>query len=236
MLALNSQTDQVGTGEGLYWRYESFLKQLDSDFYSVVGAAGELFSVRKNLYEPVDAQVILDDFIISMKVAAKGYKVVYEPNAYAMELPSFSMKDEQKRKVRIAAGGFQAMKLLRPYLSAVRQPRLYFLYVSHRVMRWIVSPLALLAAFIANALLYAFQQGPMYAILFWAQVTFYALALAGAFLPTPLKSLKMLKLAYYFVFMNLSVMQGFIRSQRGSQSSIWEKARRSTGNTAEKQG
>jgi len=83
----------VGAGEGLYWKYESLLKQLDSDFYSVVGAAGELFSLRRSLFEPVPDAVILDDFIISMKVAAKGFRIVYEPGAYAMELPSFSMEE-----------------------------------------------------------------------------------------------------------------------------------------------
>ena len=97
--------DEVGDSEGLYWKYESFLKRQDSAFYSVVGAAGELFSVRANLYEPLPHHIILDDFVLSLSIAQKGYRILYEPDAYAMELPSFSIGDEQKRKVRIAAGG-----------------------------------------------------------------------------------------------------------------------------------
>src|ERR1044072_3049444 len=81
----------VGSREGLYWKYESFLKRIDSDFYSVVGAAGELFSLRRDLYEPIPHNVILDDFVISLKVAQKGFRIVYEPAAYAAELPSFSL-------------------------------------------------------------------------------------------------------------------------------------------------
>ena len=226
VIPASGKKDEVGAGEGLYWKYESFLKQLDSDFYSVVGAAGELFSLRKRLYEPVEDSVILDDFIISMKVAAQGYRVIYEPAAYAMELPSFSMKDEQKRKVRIAAGGFQAMTSLGSLLAFWKQPRLSFLYISHRVLRWTLSPLCFILAFIANAVLCFATDELLYKILFIGQVLFYAMAFIAPYLP---KNLKVFKLAYYFVFMNLSVVQGFFRFLRGGQPAAWEKAKRSLG-------
>src|SRR5215208_2500318 len=90
VMSIADNNREVGSSEGLYWKYESFLKQIDSDFHTVVGAAGELFSVRKKLYETVPQEVILDDFVISMKVAQKGYRIIYEPEAFAMELPSFS--------------------------------------------------------------------------------------------------------------------------------------------------
>lgn len=227
VIALSGGQDQVGAGEGLYWKYESKLKQLDSDFHSVVGAAGELFSVRRALYEPVASSVILDDFVISMKVAAKGYKIVYEPEAYAMELPSFSIKDEQKRKVRIAAGGFQAMKMLSPVLSFHKQPKLYFLYVSHRVLRWTLSPLCMMLAFLSSAVLSVSTSSLLYDLIFVAQLAFYGGAGLVALFPKNLQKIKLLKLAYYFVFMNLSVVQGFFRSLKGTQSAAWEKARRS---------
>jgi hypothetical protein len=105
----------IGVGavaeEGLYWKYESFLKKLDSDLHTVVGAAGELFSVRKSLYEAVGNNIILDDFYISLGVCERGYLVKYEPTAYGEELPSQNVKEEEKRKIRIAAGGFQAMQI-----------------------------------------------------------------------------------------------------------------------------
>jgi biofilm PGA synthesis N-glycosyltransferase PgaC len=207
--------DEVGAGEGLYWKYESFLKKLDSEFYSVVGAAGELFSLRRNLFEPVEQKVILDDFVISMKVAQKGYRIVYEPEAYAMELPSFSIGDEQKRKVRIAAGGFQAMVILRSLLKFWRQPRLSFLYVSHRVLRWTLSPLCLILALVSNLIL-CFQEGSFFKLIFLAQVFFYGAALLGSRLTRGRGMLRIAKLAYYFVFMNLSVIQGFSASLGGN--------------------
>ncbi|MFX4435531.1 hypothetical protein ABTA38_19510, partial [Acinetobacter baumannii] len=91
-----------------YWKYESTLKKWDAELYSIVGAAGELFSIRTKLYEPVEPDTLLDDFMISMKIAMKGYRIAYEPTAYAMESSSVNIQEEYKRKVRIAAGGIQS--------------------------------------------------------------------------------------------------------------------------------
>jgi cellulose synthase/poly-beta-1,6-N-acetylglucosamine synthase-like glycosyltransferase len=220
-------TENLGASEGLYWKYESFLKKLDSDFYSVVGAAGELFSVRKELYEMVPSEVVLDDFIISMKVAERGFRIIYEPMAYAMELPSFSLNDEKKRKVRIAAGGFQAMAMLPGALSFWKHPRLSFLYISHRVLRWTLSPLCLICAFLSGFLLSIFNTNPIYKGVFLLQVAFYIGALIAYLSPIATKYLKILKLPYYFIFMNISVFQGFFRFLRKKQPPTWEKVKRS---------
>jgi biofilm PGA synthesis N-glycosyltransferase PgaC len=235
VMASGGMSDQVGAGEGIYWKYESFLKRVDSEFYSVVGAAGELFSLRRELYEPLPHTVILDDFVLSLKVAARGYRIFYEPGAYAMELPSFSLTDENKRKVRIAAGGFQAMGMLWPLLAFWRQPRLSFLYISHRVLRWTLSPLCFILAFLSNAIL-VFVVGSagqpantLFRVFFAAQLLFYGLALAGRFAGPRTRQSKWLKLPYYFVFMNVSVVQGFFRHLKGRQDAAWEKARRQPG-------
>ncbi len=226
VIAPAGNTNEVGAGEGLYWKYESFLKKIDSRFYSVVGAAGELFSLRRDLFEPVDPSVVLDDFVISLKVAARGYRILYEPQAYAMELPSFSIGDEQKRKVRIAAGGFQAMNMLKGLLQFWKQPKLSFLYISHRVLRWTLSPLCLVLAFVANGILCFTNGGTLFLALFILQLGFYSAAALGSSASLSEK-IKILKVPYYFVFMNLSVILGFFRFLKGSQPAAWEKARRS---------
>lgn len=235
MAAVSNSTEDVGSSEGAYWKYESFLKKLDSDFYSVVGAAGELFSVRKELYEYVPQEVILDDFIISMKVAQKGYRIVYEPEAYAMELPSFSIKDEKKRKVRIAAGGFQAMAMLPQAWYFWKHPRLSFLYVSHRVLRWTLSPVCLITAFACSLALSLFSEAVVYKIIFLAQACFYLGAFIAHSYPLMSKRFTILKLPYYFIFMNISVIQGFFRFLRRQQPSTWEKAKRLKPNLLESQ-
>lgn len=227
VLAETADGKQVGEGEGLYWKYESFLKKIDSDFYSVVGAAGELFSVRKDLYEPVPPNAILDDFVISLKVAQQGFRIIYEPAAQASELPSFSIKDEQKRKVRIAAGGFQSIVMLRGLLAFWKHPRLSFLYISHRVLRWAATPFCLVIALVSNIALVLVSEHKLFSALLICQAIFYGMAITAKLVPAFGRN-KLFKLPYYFVFMNVSVIQGFFRFLRGEQSILWEKAKRTT--------
>ena len=218
-------SDDVGQAEGFYWKYESLLKKIDASFYSVVGAAGELFSFRRSLFEPISSNVILDDFVSSLKVAQRGYRIAYEPGAYAMELPSLSLGDERKRKVRIAAGGFQAIGMLKGLFAFWRHPRLSFLYISHRVLRWAVSPFCLIGAFISNGLL--LHGHPVFTILFIAQCCLYGMAALAHARPA-FSRFKPIKLAYYFVFMNACAILGLFRYLKGNQSAAWEKARRAT--------
>jgi cellulose synthase/poly-beta-1,6-N-acetylglucosamine synthase-like glycosyltransferase len=221
-------TENIGGREGLYWKYESWLKKLDAGFYSVVGAAGELFSVRKELYEHLPSSTILDDFVISLKVAGRGFRVIYEPGAFAVEFASVTLEDEKKRKVRIAAGGFQSILMLLPLLEFWRHPRLTFLYVSHRVLRWTASPFALILIFISNLIIILFDNQLFYLITFVSQIVFYALAFLSTHIPAHSK-LKSLKFAGYFVFMNISVVQGFFRFISGRQSAVWDKVNRASG-------
>lgn len=226
VLSYATDVEGVGTREGLYWKYESFLKKVDSAFYSVVGAAGELFSIRKNLYEALPDSVILDDFVISLKAAEKGYRIIYEPKAYAMELSSVSIKEEKKRKIRITAGGFQAMQMLKSLLYFWRHPRLSYLYISHRVMRWTISPVCLLLLFISNGALLFYSSNKIYQAIFILQILFYLAAFISQFISANSK-LKFLKIAGYFSFMNFSVFLGFYRHISKKQSSVWEKSKRS---------
>ena len=213
-------------GEGLYWKYESFLKKQDSDFYTVVGAAGELFSVRTDLYQPVEQAVLIEDFVLSLRIAQKGYVVKYAPLAYATETGSASMKDEQKRKIRISAGGFQAMYLLRDLLNIFKYGRLSFQYISHRVLRWSITPVCLLLLLPLNIIVVLLKGGILYEMLLAAQASFYLAAMAGWFFANRNMKIKGLYIPYYFLFMNISVIWGLKRFLKGQQSVLWEKAAR----------
>jgi cellulose synthase/poly-beta-1,6-N-acetylglucosamine synthase-like glycosyltransferase len=223
---LNAEkAEAAGAGEGMYWQYESLLKKLDSELYSVVGAAGELFSMRTHLYQPVEKDTLLDDFIISLRIAAQGYQVVYEPEAYAMEKPSFSIGEEMKRKVRICTGGFQSIVRLKHLLNPFRYGLLSFQYISHRVFRWTVAPLCIPLLFISNTFL--LQASWWYEAFFILQCAFYLLAFTGYLLERRKFRIKALFIPFYFSFMNYTVYLGFIHYLGGKQSGIWEKARRS---------
>lgn len=218
----DAQQDAAGAGEGLYWRYESTLKRLDARLYSIVGAAGELIAFRSSLFEPLEHDTILDDFVQSMRICLQGYRVAYEPNAYAMETASASVSEELKRKIRIAAGGWQAMSRLGGALFYLKQPLLSFAYISHRVLRWSVTPLALLFLIPLNLLLI---EQPFYRVLFAGQVLFYLLAWKG-YLDDSKGIKSKFFVPYYFFIMNYAVIAGFFRFIKGSQSAKWERAKR----------
>lgn len=218
-----------GAGEGLYWKYESALKKWDAELYSVVGAAGELFAIRTELYREVEKDTLLDDFIISLRVAQDGYTIQYDPEAYAIETASANVKEELKRKVRISAGGIQSVVRLRSLLNIFKYGTLSFQYISHRVLRWTLTPLCLLLL-IPTGYTLAYNEGllsaGMYSVLFWMQIVFYIAALTGWFLENRSTSIKVLFVPYYFFIMNLSVFLGFVRYIKKSQSVNWERAKR----------
>jgi cellulose synthase/poly-beta-1,6-N-acetylglucosamine synthase-like glycosyltransferase len=214
-------------GEGFYWKYESKLKKWDSELYSVVGAAGELFSIRTNLYEPVAPDTILDDFMISMNIALKGYKIVYEPDAYATELASANTGEELKRKIRIAAGGVQSTIRLRALLLPFKQPVLSFEYISHRILRWVVTPYLMVISFFINIILVAnLGYTNIYGLMLLGQLFFYTAASLGWIMEQKQIKVKVFFIPYYFCLMNYAVIAGFVRYFFGKQSVLWEKAKR----------
>ncbi len=220
----------AGAGEGLYWKYESFLKKLDTELYSVVGAAGELFAVRTHLFGEVEKDTLLDDFIVSLRIAASGYRVIYEPNAYASERPSFSIQEEMKRKIRIAAGGFQSIARLDYLWNIFRFGLLSFQYVSHRAMRWAVAPFCLPLIFLLNLILFFVDTNlikqPTYQLIMLAQIAFYLMAIIGYYLENKKIRVKALFVPFYFSFMNYCAIKGYFRYRNGLTSGIWEKAKR----------
>lgn len=223
-----SQTDSMaaGVGEGLYWKYESFLKKMDAAFYSVVGAAGELFSVRKDLFEDAGEHVIIEDFVQSLKICMKGYIIQYEPNAFAMESSSASMKDEQKRKIRISAGAFQAMIIVRDLFNIFKYPVLSFQFISHRILRWTLCPVCLVLLFASNIMIVVQEASPFYFWFLGAQLVLYLIAIIGWIFANRNIMIKVLYVPYYFLFMNISVFIGFARFLKKKQSVMWEKAAR----------
>jgi poly-beta-1,6-N-acetyl-D-glucosamine synthase len=224
---VHAEAGDATAGEGFYWKYESKLKTWDSELYTVVGAAGELFSIRKELYEPVPPSTILDDFMISLLVAKKGYRVIYEPEAYATEGASQNVTEELKRKIRIAAGGIQSIVWLKALLNPFPMPVLTFQYVSHRVLRWTVVPFLMILALIINLIIvFTGSISLVYQLLLLAQVGFYLLAISGWIMEERKIKIKIFFIPYYFCMMNYAVVMGIFRYMRGKQSAVWEKAKR----------
>lgn len=212
-------------GEGAYWKYESTLKRLDSELYSAMGAAGELCVIRNQLFTEIPDDSLLDDFVISMEIVKKGYKIAYTADAYAMEHGSADMKEEGKRKRRIAAGGLQSSWRLRSLMNPLRYPVVAFQFVSHRVLRWTITPFALMALIPLNVALVIMGAGAVYTVIWALQILFYAAATAGYIMSEMGRKNKLLYIPYYFLFMNLNVFRG-IKYLAKKDNGTWEKARR----------
>ncbi|HSH50816.1 MAG TPA: glycosyltransferase [Bacteroidales bacterium] len=216
----------VNAGEGIYWKYESLIKTCESNINSSIGAAGELFAIRTELFTPIKKDTILDDFTISMQIAEKGYRIAYAPNAFATEDASINIQEEFKRKIRIAYGGFQTLFRQISLLNIFKHPLLTFQYFSHKVLRWLIIPFALFLVFIINFILLFSNSNAIYIYLFLIQAVLYFLALLGIILQNRNIKFQWIFAPYYLIVMNYSIILGFIRFLKKGQSINWERAKR----------
>jgi cellulose synthase/poly-beta-1,6-N-acetylglucosamine synthase-like glycosyltransferase len=166
-----------------------------------------------------------------MRLTMKGYRIAYCKEAYAIEGGSADMREEEKRKVRIAAGGLQSIWRLRPLLNPFRYGTLSFQYVSHRVLRWSLTPFFLFLLLPLNIALLAIGACPLlYGALLCAQLLFYVAGFWGYYLSKKQIKNKYLFIPYYFLFMNINVIKGirYLCKRKGKASGAWEKAKRAS--------
>lgn len=216
-----NDTVAFGSSEGLYYRYERFLMEKETSLGSLIGVDGAMYAIRKKLFSPPSNNIVLDDFVISMNVARHGYRLVYDPEALAFEKATPQMSQEFKRKIRIVAGGFQALAQGEG-LPRLDQGRLWFAYVSHKLLRWL-TPFALMSCFTSTVVLAV--RHPLYGSLAAAQAAFYLIALAGAYSQRLLAS-SVFNVAHYFCMIQLAAFLGFWKGVFRLQSVTWEKAAR----------
>lgn len=219
----------ASSGEGAYWRYESWIKRNDATAGSAIGAAGELFAMRRSLYQPISDNTLLDDFEISLRIALTGYKIGYSPRACAIERPSANIGEEMKRKVRIAAGSFQTMLRLGGLFNFFSHPMLTFQYVSHKVLRWVLVPLAMVLIIPLNIYFCVINNFSINNIYTWtlaAQILFYVATFVGFALQNKKLNASWIYIPYYFFLANKAMWLGFWRFCRNKQSVNWERAKR----------
>jgi poly-beta-1,6-N-acetyl-D-glucosamine synthase len=226
----NQRRSAVGEAEGIYWSYESFMKKQDAEFNTVAGAAGELYSIRTELFPSLNDNIILDDFVISMKVCLQGYRIEYEPEAFATEFPSASLAEEEKRKIRISAGAYQSIGCLKNALNIFKYPLLSFQYISRCLFRWVFCPFMLIVLLLANSVI-VISDDPhiVYLVFLIAQLSFYAAGVAGWLIIRSGKRAALLTIPFYFGFMNYCLVKGFIKFLKGKQTVLWEKSMRQAG-------
>lgn len=211
--------------EGLYWSYESIIRKSDASVHSVTGAVGELFALRTELVKPMPEEIICDDLYMSLQVIEQGYRIAYEEKAYGVEAYSFSISKEWKRKIRIAAGSIQILKMIHWWVLFIKIPIPILQFMNRKLLRWIVVPylvvlMPLILAFIDTD----GMEIPLLELLFLCFV-FYVWALLGGIL-IKLKFIpRFFYLPFYFVWANLAMIVGTWQYLSGRSFRLWEKVR-----------
>jgi cellulose synthase/poly-beta-1,6-N-acetylglucosamine synthase-like glycosyltransferase len=218
---LVNAADSHAHSEGLYYRYERGLQTLESRVGSIIGSDGAMYAVAREYFRPPPDGIILDDFVISMTVARLGFRVLYDPEAIATEQGTLTAKEEFLRKVRIIAGGIQALRL-GVGLPRLSQPFLFLGYVSHKLLRWLV-PCLLLAILFSSA---ALVTKPFYAVVLGAQAVFYLAAVAYGLNTLGLQQRRFSGIAYYFSLVNGAALFGIWKGLRGTQTVTWHRTNR----------
>lgn len=234
---ISSAGGGLGASEGLYWRYESFIKKQESALGSCTSAAGEILAIRRHLFSSPPDRVINDDFYIAMQVIRQGYRLVYVPEAKSIEAVSPSAQDEVTRRTRINAGRYQAMAMAGQILPFNR-PVLVWQILSHKFLRPLV-PFAMIVLAVSNILVVLLPPSsnglltlspPYGTALLLLQILFYTVAWLGGRAGGPGRQSRLLRLLYIPTFLtnsNLAAMLGFLKFARGQQSHVWDRVERS---------
>jgi cellulose synthase/poly-beta-1,6-N-acetylglucosamine synthase-like glycosyltransferase len=217
-IILTETSPELRPGEEGYYSMEWFLQEKASAIYSMCGVDGAMHAYRRHLFEPCPDDTLIEDFVEGMQFVRKGFRVVYQPDATAWEQGPASLAEESRRKVRIAAGAAQA--LIRRNGVPSRAPlRFWWVWTSHKLLRWL-SPLigafalALAASssghWLSRSVLAGFVLVTVLAGIRWVTAWSNALLDAG----------------FYFVFGQIAMARGLLRGVLGTQSVLWDKARR----------
>lgn len=217
------------SGEGIYWKYELWIKRHESRLGFVIGCYGGILAIRRELYQPIPASTIVEDFVLTMRIMEQGRIVRFDPEARATEPASASSHDEWERKVRIGAGDYQALALTKQLLHP-RYGLKAFAFWSHKVLRWLV-PFFLLGALACNLAIVALGGArglafDLFAGLFAAQAAAIALSALIFRLPAGTRTPGWLRPISYFYLMNYALLCGFFRWARGGQPVTWRQAAR----------
>jgi len=202
--------------EGTYWRYEGMLRLMEARLGATLTASGAIYALRRRCFRPLQADDIIDDFVLPMHARALGYRVLYDPEAVATEFAASSVKGEFTRRVRIAVGSFFA---LRAFLRVPLGPMTSFAFLSHKLLRWVL-PFLMIGMLVSNV---ALASEGFYRVLLAGQLAFYGWAAAGFLFQQRMTRVRFGLLGYFLVTIHLAYLVGFIRFICRRQEGLWQR-------------
>lgn len=211
----------LGLGTILFWKYENAIKSLQTRIATITGCCGCIYSVRRELYVPLPAAII-SDLVQPLKILEQGARIVFEREAVAYEETTERAKEEFSMRVRVISRGMQGLWYMRSLLNPARFPFVAFQLIGHKVLRWLVPVLALVAL-VANAFLLG---EPLYNALFAAQLALLSMAGIGMLWERRARCPAWLALPLYFVIVNAASLAAIWSVLRGVRATTWETVRR----------
>jgi cellulose synthase/poly-beta-1,6-N-acetylglucosamine synthase-like glycosyltransferase len=202
--------------EGLYWRYESLLRLMESRIGVTLTASGAIYALRRACFVPLSTDTLVEDLVVPMTARRLGFRVLYDPEARGTDFAASTVAGEFSRRVRIATGSFRALGgLLRSPLDPVTA----FAFVSHKLLRWTL-PFLLIGMLVTSA---ALLEAPLYRVLFVLQVLFYGWGLAGYLFRPRIQGIRFALVAYYLLAIHLAFLVGFVRYLSGRREIEWRQ-------------
>jgi len=202
--------------EGIYWKYESIIRLMESRLGATLTASGAIYALRREAWSPLSSDAILDDFIIPVNARKQGYRVIYDPEAIALEFASSSVKGEFARRVRLAMGSFRSLpEFLRAPLPGFTR----FAFLSHKLMRWVVP--FLVPLILVTSIILSYERS--YQLFFALQMAFYVWAATGFFFQRHLRRVRFALVGYFLLAMNLAFLVGMYRCLTGRKGAVWQR-------------
>ncbi len=237
----NEADSVIGNGGALYWKYESWIKQMESDIGSILGAAGCIYSMRRSLYSPFEEDYISDfvsplklilnskngrslddDFLTPMKVYLKGIRSIMEPEAISIEKTSKSKNEEFRMRSRVITRAISGLIHMRKILNPFKFPKYSFQLFSHKICRWSV-PISMMIVFVSNLFL---LENKFYYLTFQLQLFFYMMAFFGYVVDkVNFSRMTMFYIPYYFCIVNLAALAAIFKYIVGKRDRLWTPVR-----------
>ncbi|NIQ15875.1 MAG: glycosyltransferase [Candidatus Dadabacteria bacterium] len=216
---VDTENNIVGSGGGLYWKYETWLKKMESATGSLIGVSGCLYAVRKSIYRPLPEDLI-SDFLIALETARMGYRTVLEPDAIAKEKIEDRTGSEFQMRVRVIVRTLRAILKSTWALNIFKNTRLAWQLWSHKVLRYSV-PYFLVLLLLSSL----FLGSPINWIFISFQMIFYGMAGFGYYIRRRDAENRFLNIPFYFCLANLSSFIAFLKMVKGEKYVVWETIR-----------